>query len=528
MKTQVIAPVVYWLTAFLLLALPCLWASDTLWRQRCKQAMLILVSAFVVWALVFSIGIQGRMSRTSAVSDADRAEIMLKLGESFAQMENRWLPSASKSKGAIFGKKLERQAAAQDSFFSEAKKILATSVNERPDSSELKAKLAVLLICENHDSKERKEALALMHELAGAHQPQGGALGKALLAVYGQAKPPSSEETALKKTFENSFKGSWYGDQVLLRLYKVTGDKTHLASLSEQLEQRCAGSLLNLLYLCMGAFLVAGIGLITIIVQFFLWPGRQAAAESNSYWRESTSWNLKIIYVVFVSWLATEIAGGSLVQWLFKQIAVVGQGPLATAISTASTYAVSNAPALFYIYWFACRPSLSDLRETIKLRFRTEKSGLFGLVGAGIVSWCAALPIVACACYIGSKFLGSQGSSNPIINLVLDAAHSANGPAILLFYITLGVLAPLCEESLFRGFLYSNLRKRFGVGISLLVSASLFAAAHLDPGALIPLFSLGLVFGYVFERTRSLVPSMIAHGLWNAGSFTVMLLLFGS
>jgi hypothetical protein len=80
---------------------------------------------------------------------------------------------------------------------------------------------------------------------------------------------------------------------------------------------------------------------------------------------------------------------------------------------------------------------------------------------------------------------------------------------------------------LFRGFLYTSLRWKFGPFLSMLISAILFAAVHMDPGAFAQLFVLGFVFAFVMERTRSLIPSMVAHCMWNTGTFIVMMTVFG-
>jgi hypothetical protein len=130
--------------------------------------------------------------------------------------------------------------------------------------------------------------------------------------------------------------------------------------------------------------------------------------------------------------------------------------------------------------------------------------------------------------YISTKVFHGDSSSNPVIALIMEAARSSNAAATLVFYLTVGVLAPICEESLFRGFLYSALRRKLAVLPSILISSALFAGVHLDAGGFFALFVLGAIFAFVFERTRSTLPSMVAHGLWNSGQFTVVLLLFGN
>jgi len=61
---------------------------------------------------------------------------------------------------------------------------------------------------------------------------------------------------------------------------------------------------------------------------------------------------------------------------------------------------------------------------------------------------------------------------------------------------------------------------------SMLVSAVLFAGVHLDAGGFLPLLTLGMLFAFTLERTRSILPCMVAHGLWNSGTFTMVLLVF--
>jgi membrane protease YdiL (CAAX protease family) len=83
----------------------------------------------------------------------------------------------------------------------------------------------------------------------------------------------------------------------------------------------------------------------------------------------------------------------------------------------------------------------------------------------------------------------------------------------LLEYV---VLAPVFEELAFRGLLYAALRRRLGFMSSALVSASLFAIAHGYGliGCISVLWS-GFLWAWVYEKTGSLVPGMIAHSLNN-------------
>jgi membrane protease YdiL (CAAX protease family) len=60
------------------------------------------------------------------------------------------------------------------------------------------------------------------------------------------------------------------------------------------------------------------------------------------------------------------------------------------------------------------------------------------------------------------------------------------------------------------------LRARLGVGLALPATALGFALVHgLAPGAWLPILPVGLVLGGLVERTGSLWPAILAHGVVN-------------
>lgn len=90
------------------------------------------------------------------------------------------------------------------------------------------------------------------------------------------------------------------------------------------------------------------------------------------------------------------------------------------------------------------------------------------------------------------------------------------------FLITGILLAPLFEETIFRGFLFGGLRQRLGWQKSALVSSALFAAGHFSIAAFIPTFTLGLLFSYLYHRSNSLWPGIILHTLINSVSLCAL------
>jgi membrane protease YdiL (CAAX protease family) len=83
------------------------------------------------------------------------------------------------------------------------------------------------------------------------------------------------------------------------------------------------------------------------------------------------------------------------------------------------------------------------------------------------------------------------------------------------------LVAPLVEETFFRGFVFGGLR-RYGFFWAALASGLLFSAAHLSLGGLIPLALVGMLFAWSYSRTGSLWTPIYAHFIFNLVSFVAL------
>ncbi|MFC4076490.1 CPBP family intramembrane glutamic endopeptidase [Salinithrix halophila] len=87
---------------------------------------------------------------------------------------------------------------------------------------------------------------------------------------------------------------------------------------------------------------------------------------------------------------------------------------------------------------------------------------------------------------------------------------------IFVALISAAVISPLYEEIVYRGVFYAFFRTRFGILMGLSINAAIFSLAHIPLYHLLPLtFIGGVVFGWLYERSGSIVPPMLAHGLSN-------------
>jgi membrane protease YdiL (CAAX protease family) len=71
------------------------------------------------------------------------------------------------------------------------------------------------------------------------------------------------------------------------------------------------------------------------------------------------------------------------------------------------------------------------------------------------------------------------------------------------------------EELLFRGVLYQALRRRMPVGSAILISALIFSAMHLSLVLFIPFTLMGIILAAVYERSGSLIPTILLHACNN-------------
>ena len=92
----------------------------------------------------------------------------------------------------------------------------------------------------------------------------------------------------------------------------------------------------------------------------------------------------------------------------------------------------------------------------------------------------------------------------------------------LLAFVSL-IVAPFAEETFFRGFLFPGLGKRFGYSWGAVLSAMLFALAHLQLGALVPIFILGLLLAWLYARVGSLWPCIFTHFAYNSIALLFMI-----
>lgn len=88
-------------------------------------------------------------------------------------------------------------------------------------------------------------------------------------------------------------------------------------------------------------------------------------------------------------------------------------------------------------------------------------------------------------------------------------------------FLSVCLIAPICEELVFRGLIAKTLSTAVPSWLAVGVSSLAFGIVHYNSGPIAVVYAtlMGVLFGWLFFRTKSLVPCVFAHALFNAASF---------
>lgn len=144
-------------------------------------------------------------------------------------------------------------------------------------------------------------------------------------------------------------------------------------------------------------------------------------------------------------------------------------------------------------------------------------------IAFGLKHYFLVLPFIILAGYVidfVSRLFGIIPDQQEVISKIL----SEDSTAALAFMVFFGMLAaPIIEEFIFRGFLQSAVRTKYGGLKAIIISSSFFALVHLDFFIFFQIFILGLLLAYLFEKTGSLTASITVHIFHNSATLALLL-----
>ena len=231
-------------------------------------------------------------------------------------------------------------------------------------------------------------------------------------------------------------------------------------------------------------------------------------------------WNLKDAIKVFLAYVILMFVGMPLIMQFVSVIfghnflSTIGQRSVVLFVTLFINLSICSY--VFYIVRVEHHQSIAALGISLV--------NLSNNIIQGIKKYLITLPLIMLAGFIINS-ISSYYGINPEMQDVVRWILEEKSLFVLFSLIFFGIIiAPTIEEIIFRGFLQSALKNYFGGRYAILISASLFAAVHMDVFAFFQILILGMLLGYLYEKTQTLVASVVVHILHN--SLTLVFLLY--
>ena len=201
-------------------------------------------------------------------------------------------------------------------------------------------------------------------------------------------------------------------------------------------------------------------------------------------------------WVIFVIFLAASTGIGLL-------IGVVNQ--LAGIENLSPGNFIGYNVSMLFVIWFAWRNRLQ--RGGGALRYGPVPSLLYPL----LILLTVTLSVVL----------------DPLANLIpmpefMEKLFAMLATRDIWTFLMVGITGPVLEETLFRGIILEGFLARYRPGKAIFWSALLFGLFHMNPWQFIPGFLIGLLLGYIYLKTRSLIPVILVHVVNNSFSYLIM------
>ena len=146
--------------------------------------------------------------------------------------------------------------------------------------------------------------------------------------------------------------------------------------------------------------------------------------------------------------------------------------------------------------------------------------GAFVEMACGVGGYLAGMPIIAAVLFGMTFQLIKYSGKTPSHPIQFELGGDASQVALL--YLVACVMAPVLEETMFRGAFFHHLRRRHGWWISALVVAVIFAIIHPQGWTVAPtLAAIAMVLAAIREWRGSIIAPMVAHACNNGLVLTI-------
>ncbi len=217
--------------------------------------------------------------------------------------------------------------------------------------------------------------------------------------------------------------------------------------------------------------------------------------------------------------VAVILRGGAL--GVVTTLAFLSLPALDRSLVSALVIPLANIPLLILAYVHLLKPAGLTFRNGFGLRINGADHGQLA---------CIIVAVIAAGLW-GEWVLGRAAEILNLSNHWTEWFDPnlvwASPPKLTVSVLEYVLFAPIFEEIAFRGLLYAALRRRLAFFPAAIISTGMFALAHgYSLIGFVSVFWSGFLWAWIYERTGSLIPGMVAHAMNNLlVCLTVMALL---
>jgi membrane protease YdiL (CAAX protease family) len=173
---------------------------------------------------------------------------------------------------------------------------------------------------------------------------------------------------------------------------------------------------------------------------------------------------------------------------------------------------VLDAILISIVYFRVVRPGIISWRDMGLTRAAIPRGWLPWVVGP------PAMIAIVVAIRLALQQFGVQQTQLDGVQWV----RSVPGWQFALIVFATAVLTPIAEELYFRGYVFRAYYAQKGPLQAYLFSSALFALVHFNLPAFLPIFAVGLFLAFLYQRTGSVLPGIVAHAFNNGMAFTAL------
>lgn len=369
-----------------------------------------------------------------------------------------------------------------------------------------KLRLAILL----GESGREAEALA---EAKGWHDRDGsaGLFEQLIVAAYGSQPLSKAQEAELQAALAEAVPSGWFYNQLSARLARRGEDHALLATVEQQRADRADRVQQGIRPLIVTELICLMIGTVMLVGIVRLRRQRVDVLRVHLPGMPPP-WSGRIAVAVI-------LRGGAL--GVVATLAFLSVPSFDQSLGSAFVIPLANIPLLILAYVHLLKPAGLTFWNGFGLRINSADHGQLA---------CIVVAVIAAGLW-GEWALGRAAEILNLSNQWTEWFDPnlvwASLPKLTVSLLEYVIFAPIFEEIAFRGLLYATLRRRLAFFPAAIVSTTIFALAHgYSLIGFISVFWSGFLWAWVYERTGSLIPGMVAHAMNNLlVCLTVMALL---